>query len=187
MVNMEMIQISATLNFMGSTLTHVTFDRDEFFKLAAAGKVDLDPIYTQADNNTPSVVTLHPAPTGSGKHDIEIEVTSIMHEIGIPAHIKGYQFLRDAIIMVVNDPGAINAITRVIYPSIAFSHDTTPSRAERAIRHAIEVSVCRGKTELLNSIFGRPVSLTHGKPTNSEFIALIADNLRLRRKMGVAV
>ncbi len=113
---------------------------------------------------------------------IESMVTSIIHEIGVPAHIKGYQYLREAIIIAVNDMDVINAITKVLYPQVAKTFQTTPSRVERAIRHAIEVAWDRGDLDTLQRFFGYTVSNTKGKPTNSEFIALIADKLQLQLK-----
>ena len=118
----------------------------------------------------------------SGKPSIEAMVTSIIHEIGVPAHIKGYQYLREAIIIAVNDMDVINAITKVLYPQVAKAFQTTPSRVERAIRHAIEVAWDRGDLDTLQRFFGYTVSNTKGKPTNSEFIALIADKLQLQLK-----
>ena len=113
---------------------------------------------------------------------LETVVTDIIHEIGVPAHIKGYQYLREAIILTVNDMDAINAVTKVLYPAVAKKFDTTPSRVERAIRHAIEVAWDRGDLEVLQKYFGYTVSNIKGKPTNSECIAMIADSLTLRRK-----
>ena len=113
---------------------------------------------------------------------IESMVTGIIHEIGVPAHIKGYQYLREAIIIAVNDMDVINAITKVLYPQVAKTFQTTPSRVERAIRHAIEVAWDRGDLDTLQRFFGYTVSNTKGKPTNSEFIALIADKLQLQLK-----
>ena len=118
----------------------------------------------------------------SDKHSIETMVTGIIHEIGVPAHIKGYQYLREAIIIAVNDMDVINAITKVLYPQVAKTFQTTPSRVERAIRHAIEVAWDRGDLDTLQRFFGYTVSNTKGKPTNSEFIALIADKLQLQLK-----
>ena len=116
------------------------------------------------------------------KNSIETMVTGIIHEIGVPAHIKGYQYLREAIIIAVEDMDVINAITKVLYPQVAKTFDTTPSRVERAIRHAIEVAWDRGDLDTLQKFFGYTVSNTKGKPTNSEFIALIADKLQLQLK-----
>ena len=116
------------------------------------------------------------------KTSIESMVTGIIHEIGVPAHIKGYQYLREAIIIAVNDMDVINAITKVLYPQVAKTFQTTPSRVERAIRHAIEVAWDRGDLDTLQRFFGYTVSNTKGKPTNSEFIALIADKLQLQLK-----
>ncbi|MDR1391670.1 MAG: sporulation transcription factor Spo0A [Clostridiales bacterium] len=114
--------------------------------------------------------------------DTETLVTDIMHEIGIPAHIKGYQYVRSSIMMVINNLHAVNSITKELYPMVAKEYDTTPSRVERAIRHAIEVAWSRGDINILNSFFGYTVANTKGKPTNSEFIAMIADKLRLQLK-----
>ena len=113
------------------------------------------------------------------EHDLEKDVTDMIHEIGVPAHIKGYQYLRDAIMMSVNDIEMLSSITKVLYPTIAEKYDTTSSRVERAIRHAIEVAWNRGRMETLNALFGYTISTGKGKPTNSEFIALIADKIRL--------
>ena len=116
------------------------------------------------------------------EYNLETRVTDMIHEIGIPAHIKGYHYLRDAIIMAVDDMDVLNAITKVLYPTIAKMHQTTASRVERAIRHAIEVAWSRGKLDTINDIFGYTVNAGKGKPTNSEFIALIADTIRLENK-----
>lgn len=116
------------------------------------------------------------------KVNLEADVTNVIHEIGVPAHIKGYQYLRDAIMMSVNDSEVLNSITKVLYPTIAKKHKTTPSRVERAIRHAIEVAWSRGKMDTIDELFGYTVSYGKGKPTNSEFVALIADKIRLEYK-----
>lgn len=113
---------------------------------------------------------------------LEVRVTEIIHEIGVPAHIKGYQYLRSAIVKSTHNRGLIEAITKELYPSIAKEFSTTPSRVERAIRHAIEVAWDRGDIETLQKWFGWTVSNTKGKPTNSEFIALVSDKLRLEMK-----
>ena len=115
--------------------------------------------------------------------DIESQVTKIIHQIGVPAHIKGYQYLRTAILLTVKDSDIINSVTKVLYPSVAKKYQTTTSRVERAIRHAIEVAWDRGDVDTLNSYFGYTVQNSRGKPTNSEFIAMIADNLRLKYKL----
>ena len=122
----------------------------------------------------------------SGRKDADLEavVTDIIHEIGVPAHIKGYQYLREAIILTIKDMDMINAVTKVLYPEVAKKFNTTPSRVERAIRHAIEVAWDRGDIETLQKFFGYTVSNIKGKPTNSEFIAMIADCLSLRRKQA---
>lgn len=114
--------------------------------------------------------------------NLEQDVTDMIHEIGVPAHIKGYQYLREAIMMTVEDQGMISSITKILYPTIAKRFQTTPSRVERAIRHAIEVAWSRGKMETLDALFGYTIDTGKGKPTNSEFIALIADRIRLSYK-----
>lgn len=116
------------------------------------------------------------------ERNLESDVTNIIHEIGVPAHIKGYQYLRDAIAMSVNDMDMLNSITKVLYPTIAKMHQTTPSRVERAIRHAIEVAWGRGKMDTIDELFGYTINNGKGKPTNSEFIALISDKIRLEYK-----
>ena len=115
--------------------------------------------------------------------DMESQVTKIIHQIGVPAHIKGYQYLRTAILMTINDNDIINSVTKILYPTVAKQYQTTTSRVERAIRHAIEVAWDRGDVDTLNSYFGYTIQNNRGKPTNSEFIAMIADNLRLKYKM----
>lgn len=116
------------------------------------------------------------------RQDLEQKVTDMIHEVGVPAHIKGYQYLREAILMSVEDPGMLGSITKILYPTIAKKFQTTSSRVERAIRHAIEVAWSRGKMETLDALFGYTVDISKGKPTNSEFIALIADKLQLQLK-----
>jgi two-component system response regulator (stage 0 sporulation protein A) len=114
--------------------------------------------------------------------NLETKVTKILHEIGVPAHIRGYHYMREAIMMAVGDIDVLNYITKELYPSIAKKCNTTPSRVERAIRHAIEVAWSRGKVDAINGLFGYTINNNKGKPTNSEFIALIADNLRIELK-----
>ena len=116
--------------------------------------------------------------------DLESQVTEIIHRIGVPAHIKGYQYLRTAIMMTIEDNDLINAVTKVLYPAVAKKYQTTSSRVERAIRHAIEVAWDRGNPDVLNELFGYTIQGSKGKPTNSEFIALIADKIRLEMKAG---
>ncbi len=120
-----------------------------------------------------------PVKTQTAMRNLEQDVTNMIHEIGVPAHIKGYQYLREAIMMSVDDPAMISSITKILYPTIAKRFQTTPSRVERAIRHAIEVAWSRGKMETLDALFGYTIDTGKGKPTNSEFIALIADRIRL--------
>ena len=119
------------------------------------------------------------------ERNLESDVTNVIHEIGVPAHIKGYHYLRDAIMMSVNDTEMLSSITKQLYPTIAKRHKTTPSRVERAIRHAIEVAWSRGKMDTIDELFGYTVNNGKGKPTNSEFVALIADKIRLEYKMPV--
>lgn len=114
--------------------------------------------------------------------DMEAQVTRIIHQIGVPAHIKGYQYLRTSILMVIEDAEVINGVTKILYPTVAKQYGTTASRVERAIRHAIEVAWDRGDVDVLNGFFGYTVQNSRGKPTNSEFIAMIADNLRLKNR-----
>lgn len=116
--------------------------------------------------------------------NLEVEVTRIIHEIGVPAHVKGYQYLRDAIMLVVEEVNYLGAVTKELYPTIAQKYDTTPSRVERAIRHAIELAWDRGDVDKINKFFGYTINGEKGKPTNSEFIAIIADKLRLENKVG---
>ncbi|WP_423230240.1 sporulation transcription factor Spo0A [Caloranaerobacter ferrireducens] len=122
-------------------------------------------------------------PVNNGK-SLEAKITNIIHEIGVPAHIKGYLYLRDAIGMVVENVELLSAVTKQLYPSIAKKYNTTPSRVERAIRHAIEVAWSRGKIDTINNLFGYTVHNEKGKPTNSEFIAMVADKLRLEEKIS---
>ncbi|MBS4960038.1 MAG: sporulation transcription factor Spo0A [Clostridiales bacterium] len=136
-------------------------------------------------NNTNHETFLFSRPSSaahSQEYDLETKVTNILHEIGVPAHIRGYHYMREAIIMSVNDMDVLNYITKELYPSIAKKCNTTPSRVERAIRHAIEVAWNRGKIEAIDTLFGYTINNHKGKPTNSEFIALIADRLRLEQK-----
>ena len=119
---------------------------------------------------------------GQTPRSLEKDVTDMIHEIGVPAHIKGYQYLREAIMMSVQDIEMLNSITKILYPTIAKKYQTTPSRVERAIRHAIEVAWSRGRMETLDALFGYTINTGKGKPTNSEFVALIADKIRLDYK-----
>ncbi len=118
----------------------------------------------------------------NGVKDLEVVVSQIMHQIGVPAHIRGYQYLREAIILSVNNSEMISSVTKILYPTVAKTFKTTPSRVERAIRHAIEVAWDRGDVDILSSYFGYTIQNERGKPTNSEFIAMISDNLKLRMK-----
>jgi two-component system response regulator (stage 0 sporulation protein A) len=131
-----------------------------------------------ASSATPIVTTV-----GSGLN-LNVEVTTMMHQIGIPAHVKGYQYIRDAILMVVEDVSLLGAVTKELYPGIAKKFDTAPSRVERGIRHAIELAWERGHTDTLKRIFGYSMNIERQKPTNSEFIALLADKLRVMSKVS---
>ena len=115
-------------------------------------------------------------------NDLEVMITEILHQIGVPAHIKGYHYLREAILRTVKSPELINSVTKLLYPTVAKAYQTTASRVERAIRHAIEVAWDRGDLDVLNAYFGYTIQNSRGKPTNSEFIAMIADKLSLRLK-----
>ena len=115
-------------------------------------------------------------------NDLEVMITEILHQIGVPAHIKGYHYLREAILRTVKSPELINSVTKLLYPAVAKAYQTTASRVERAIRHAIEVAWDRGDLDVLNAYFGYTIQNSRGKPTNSEFIAMIADKLSLRLK-----
>lgn len=116
--------------------------------------------------------------------NLDANITSIIHEIGVPAHIKGYQYLREAITMVYNNIEILGAITKTLYPAIAEKYKTTPSRVERAIRHAIEVAWTRGNIDSISFIFGYTINISKSKPTNSEFIAMVADKLRIEHKVS---
>lgn len=143
-------------------------------------------IYTGLIENVPSPENIIKSPYISimkkEEESVESLVTKIMHEVGVPAHIKGYQYIREAIILAIDDIEAVNSITKILYPTLAKKFKTTPSRVERAIRHAIEVAWTRGEMDINNQMFGNTISATKGKPTNSEFIAMIADKLRLELK-----
>lgn len=147
-------------------------------KYEKTGKVPSAPLPVN-QNILPSQTA---ASAAHSAYDLETKVTNILHEIGVPAHIRGYHYMREAIIMSVNDMDVLNYITKELYPSIAKKCNTTPSRVERAIRHAIEVAWNRGKIEAIDTLFGYTINNHKGKPTNSEFIALIADRLRLEQK-----
>lgn len=133
---------------------------------------------------TSSMISTPVESRSKGPIDLETEITNIIHEVGVPAHIKGYMYLREAITMVVNDMELLSAVTKELYPSIAKKYNTTASRVERAIRHAIEVAWGRGQVDAINRLFGYTVHGDKGKPTNSEFIAIIADKLRLKNKVS---
>lgn len=159
------------------------FDMDIFTKRIRE-MFNTQDVETKRRSVSTQVVEREAAATSRGPIDLETEITSIIHEIGVPAHIKGYMYLREAITMVVNDKELLSAVTKELYPSIAKKYNTTASRVERAIRHAIEVAWGRGQVDAINKLFGYTVHNEKGKPTNSEFIAIIADKLRLKNKVS---
>ncbi|NLW24305.1 MAG: sporulation transcription factor Spo0A [Clostridia bacterium] len=127
---------------------------------------------------------IKPTPAPEKTKNLQVEGTNIIHQMGVPAHIKGYQYLRDAILLVIDEVNLLGAVTKELYPMIAEKYQTTPSRVERAIRHAIELAWDRGNVEMMNKFFGYTINLERGKPTNSEFIAMVADKLRLSYKVS---
>lgn len=144
---------------------------------------NMDVLISRIRQLASTITSQRPAATQSIKaRPLDVEVTNIIREIGIPAHIKGYQYLRDAIMMIINEIELLGAVTKVLYPMIAEKYSTTPSRVERAIRHAIEVAWSRGNMDMINRLFGYTVKLEKGKPTNSEFMAMIADKLRMEMR-----
>ncbi|ACL76242.1 sporulation transcription factor Spo0A [Ruminiclostridium cellulolyticum] len=157
--------------------------KDNTYLSSASTSTSMNSSISQHKSDT-FITEKKPAHINNTSRSLEVEVTNVMHEIGVPAHIKGYQYLRDAIMMVVKDLDVINSITKLLYPSIAKEYNTTPSRVERAIRHAIEVAWSRGQVEAIDALFGYTVNIGKGKPTNSEFIAMIADKLRLELKVS---
>ncbi|MDB2098091.1 sporulation transcription factor Spo0A [Clostridium paraputrificum] len=159
------------------------FDMDIFTKRIRE-MFNTQDVETKRRSVSTQVVEREAAATSRGPIDLETEITSIIHEIGVPAHIKGYMYLREAITMVVNDMELLSAVTKELYPSIAKKYNKTASRVERAIRHAIEVAWGRGQVDAINKLFGYTVHNEKGKPTNSEFIAIIADKLRLKNKVS---
>lgn len=156
-------------------LTEILEKNQEMQILITVPSKDNQSNLSTSENNSKEVLSYQT----KKEKDLEKDVTDMIHELGVPAHIKGYQYLREAIMMSVDDIEMLNAITKVLYPTIAKKFQTTPSRVERAIRHAIEVAWSRGKMETLDALFGYTINIGKGKPTNSEFIALIADRIRL--------
>lgn len=147
---------------------------------------DINVRFDAVEMAKPSFNTMYGNRPAQKEFDLESEITNILHEMGVPAHIKGYLYLRESINMVYNDIELLGSITKVLYPDVAKKYKTTASRVERAIRHAIEVAWNRGNIEAISNIFGYTVSVSKSKPTNSEFIAMIADKLRLEHKNKVA-
>jgi two-component system, response regulator, stage 0 sporulation protein A len=155
--------------------------RDMFNNSISSDTVRKTPVTNTASSSS-SMMDVKPK-SNSGSMDLESEITNIIHEIGVPAHIKGYMYLREAITLVVNDIELLSAVTKELYPAIAKKYNTTASRVERAIRHAIEVAWGRGQVDTINKLFGYTIHNEKGKPTNSEFIAMVADKLRLKNKV----
>lgn len=153
------------------------------FDLDALGNRIRQLTNSQANLSTNSQARKNVVSMSKGKN-LDIDITNIIHEIGVPAHIKGYQYLRDAITLVYNQIEILSAITKTLYPTIAEKYETTPSRVERAIRHAIEVAWTRGNIDSISRLFGYTVNIAKSKPTNSEFIAMVADKLRLQHKVS---
>lgn len=143
---------------------------------------DLEVLGTRIRQLAKGLTATSPAPVKS--KNLDVEVTNIIHQMGVPAHIKGYQYLRDAILFVIEEVNLLGAITKELYPMIAQKYNTTPSRVERAIRHAIELAWDRGNVEMMNKFFGYTINVERGKPTNSEFIAMVADKLRIAQKLA---
>ncbi|MBD5452968.1 MAG: sporulation transcription factor Spo0A [Lachnospiraceae bacterium] len=165
----------------------VTRDNEKVYQILnnlMSGDKEFQIMITVPSGRQESVLTeMSEMVKGEKEHDLEKDVTNMIHEIGVPAHIKGYQYLREAIMMSVEDVEMLGSITKILYPTIAGKYQTTPSRVERAIRHAIEVAWSRGKMETLDALFGYTINTGKGKPTNSEFIALIADKIRLQYRV----
>lgn len=179
---------SQPLFIIVSSFTSPTLEREvllsgaAYFAIAPYDATDLaDRIVQLCSMNGMKVPQTQQAPEAE-EPSLKIQVTEILHQIGVPAHIKGYHYLRDSIIMAIETPDIINSVTKQLYPGVAKRYDTTASRVERAIRHAIEVAWDRGDVDILNSYFGYTIHNTRGKPTNSEFIAMISDRLRLHMK-----
>lgn len=143
--------------------------------------------HAESPNNSPDLPIYYASKsnTSSSSVPMEVKVTATIHDVGVPAHIKGYQYIREAILMSIDNEEIINSVTKTLYPTLASKYKTTPSRVERAIRHAIEVAWNRGQIEMHDKIFGYTVNSNKGKPTNSEFIAMIADRLRLEAKTSI--
>ncbi|HAH78716.1 MAG TPA: sporulation transcription factor Spo0A, partial [Ruminococcaceae bacterium] len=170
-------------NFTSPTLEReVMMSGAAYFAVAPFDAADLADRILQLCSINGMKVPASAQPLPEPEPSLEIQVTEILHQIGVPAHIKGYHYLRDSIIMAIETPDIINAVTKQLYPSVAKKYNTTASRVERAIRHAIEVAWDRGDVDILNSYFGYTIHNTRGKPTNSEFIAMISDRLRLHMK-----
>jgi len=191
-------RIKSTQNPAPNIIMLTAFGQEEVMKKAVAYGVsyfmlkpfDFDQLVNKiieisdAKQNIKSINPSYFEPVAKKKENIETSITNIMHDIGVPAHIKGYLYIREAITMVYNDIDLLGAITKILYPDIAKKYNTTASRVERAIRHAIEVAWNRGNIDSITDLFGYTVNMAKAKPTNSEFIAMVADKLRLDDKVG---
>ena len=201
--NKDGIEVMEEVNDLGmhncKFLVFANQGQIKFIQSACTGRFPNILVYITGDDNIGSLVKELSEIVSIRKKDVyikdeqmrttgelEVQVTELLHEIGVPAHIKGYQYIRSSIIMAVNDMDILNSITKQLYPTIAKEYGTTPSRVERAIRHAIEVAWGRGKTDTIDDLFGYSMNYGRLKPTNSEFIALIADKIRLESKIKSA-
>ncbi len=184
------IKKSQTMVFVLSSVENPVFEEE--ILLAGADYYFLKPVdYSFVADRIYKMVKRNGAKNEKQNHvaiedtkELEIVISDIMRQIGVPAHIKGYQYLRQSILLTVNDPDLMHAVTKILYPTVAKQNNTTSSRVERAIRHAIEVAWDRGDVDVLSSYFGYTIQNSRGKPTNSEFIAMISDKLRLDMKVG---
>ncbi len=192
-INMERFPKIIILSAVGQdkiTQRAITLGADYYVIKPFDFEVFIDRIRQMVGNPSNAVekkrqnVTSHSKSLITNNRSLEAEITNIIHEIGVPAHIKGYLYLREAITMVVGNVELLSAVTKELYPSIAKKFNTTSSRVERAIRHAIEVAWSRGKVDTINNLFGYTINTDKGKPTNSEFIAMVADKLRLEQMVG---
>lgn len=170
-----MLKLSSTVDISNPYQLHDNKPYTLHFNLEIS-KDNIIELLNRLKKSTPSVITDTPI----SSHELESQISSVLHEVGVPAHIMGYRYLKDAILLSITDRSSVNAITKTLYPEIASQHHTTSSRVERAIRHAIEVAWARGNMEVLERIFGYTVNPNSGRPTNSEFIALISDNLCIK-------
>lgn len=164
------------LDILGKRIRQLQDDFSSALNIAANGNNTFPKNNVAGIDTVPPIANAGMAPTSK---NLEVEVTRMIHQMGVPAHVKGYQYLRDAIVNVVTDVSLLGAVTKELYPMIAAKYQTTPSRVERAIRHAIELAWDRGNVDFMNRFFGYTINVDRGKPTNSEFVAMVADKLRM--------